>query len=719
MNETKMRKGMSQLNKKLFTNFEKKSSLLSKGSTSSASDESTGSISTNSSPLPSPTEFVNSDSFHPNCPLDLSQKSSKQKSIETFKPIKSENDETESNLDENEDECKPENDLENESPMQNFANFAPSQISPTLMAAASAMIENLSAQKGQNPNIPLLTQGLNPLNCFSNLFKFPNMYLNYLNTLSDSAKANNTPIINQANPLFPQLNSANNLSDILLKSMKNQQTTANKKQMNESQKSKKTSEQKNIPSPLNLPANSLASSTASSTSSSSISSPSFPQLNDLNINLLSYLKNTAYDKDLLLNSLMQNNQFGASSLFLPQASLIAQSLNTASSSPTFPNEAYSGILSNLQINAGSQINANNSNDSKQENLLNKAPVINPRGRQPKQKLDDSVEHEVYISYNENDEKDTVKQPNKRAKLDNSVSPSLSTTNSVNSLSNLSLNSSAQKSKKGPKAKNLDPKSPQDVNLKPVIDPTSVKPELLIHGGFGVKNPEYEALNNDINLFECKSLLIFENFIYFFNGFLFKAVEVLDDPENKYRCKICSKTFKLQRLMNRHMKNHSNIKRYLCTFCQKGFNDAFDLKRHTRTHTGVRPFQCFECDRKFTQRCSLESHLNKVHQVELSFKYKERRAKLYVCEDCGITTEDPEEHLSHLQKFHPNSPALKRSYDRRIIKIPNNKDGNHNSNSNSNNADARSSMTNSSTNHSISSSVPSPFNPNETHNEKSK
>jgi DNA-directed RNA polymerase subunit RPC12/RpoP len=173
--------------------------------------------------------------------------------------------------------------------------------------------------------------------------------------------------------------------------------------------------------------------------------------------------------------------------------------------------------------------------------------------------------------------------------------------------------------------------------------------LYIHGGFGVKNPEYENLNNDPSLFS--------------------AVEINDDPDNKYRCKICDKTFKLQRLMNRHMKNHSNVKRYLCTFCQKGFNDAFDLKRHTRTHTGVRPFQCDHCERRFTQRCSLESHLNKVHQVKLIYGYKERRAKLYVCEDCGCTTENPEQHLEHLKDKHPNSPALKRSYDRRIIKIP--------------------------------------------------
>jgi ovo-like protein len=58
----------------------------------------------------------------------------------------------------------------------------------------------------------------------------------------------------------------------------------------------------------------------------------------------------------------------------------------------------------------------------------------------------------------------------------------------------------------------------------------------------------------------------------------------DDPA-RFACRMCSKTFSLQRLLNRHMKCHSDIKRYLCTFCGKGFNDTFDLKRHTRTHTG--------------------------------------------------------------------------------------------------------------------------------------
>ena len=54
------------------------------------------------------------------------------------------------------------------------------------------------------------------------------------------------------------------------------------------------------------------------------------------------------------------------------------------------------------------------------------------------------------------------------------------------------------------------------------------------------------------------------------------------------CRLCSKKFTLQRLLNRHMRCHSDVKRYLCTFCGKGFNDTFDLKRHTRTHTGTLP-----------------------------------------------------------------------------------------------------------------------------------
>ncbi|CAJ0920422.1 unnamed protein product [Ranitomeya imitator] len=56
-------------------------------------------------------------------------------------------------------------------------------------------------------------------------------------------------------------------------------------------------------------------------------------------------------------------------------------------------------------------------------------------------------------------------------------------------------------------------------------------------------------------------------------------------EEIYSCDMCGKGFRLQRMLNRHLKCHNQVKRHLCTFCGKGFNDTFDLKRHVRTHTG--------------------------------------------------------------------------------------------------------------------------------------
>ncbi|XP_068117123.1 putative transcription factor Ovo-like 1 isoform X2 [Hyperolius riggenbachi] len=128
----------------------------------------------------------------------------------------------------------------------------------------------------------------------------------------------------------------------------------------------------------------------------------------------------------------------------------------------------------------------------------------------------------------------------------------------------------------------------------------------------------------------------------------------------FRCTLCDKSFSYQRMLNRHMKCHSEVKRHRCEHCGKGFNDTFDLKRHVRTHTGVRPYKCHLCDKAFTQRCSLESHLKKIHGVQQNYAYKERRTKLYVCEDCGFTADSQEAHLQHVQNLHPNSVLVQRT-----------------------------------------------------------
>ena len=53
----------------------------------------------------------------------------------------------------------------------------------------------------------------------------------------------------------------------------------------------------------------------------------------------------------------------------------------------------------------------------------------------------------------------------------------------------------------------------------------------------------------------------------------------------HTCDLCGKAFRLQRMLNRHLKCHSPARRHVCHCCGKGFHDAFDLKRHMRTHTG--------------------------------------------------------------------------------------------------------------------------------------
>lgn len=114
----------------------------------------------------------------------------------------------------------------------------------------------------------------------------------------------------------------------------------------------------------------------------------------------------------------------------------------------------------------------------------------------------------------------------------------------------------------------------------------------------------------------------------------------------FSCDLCGKTFKHVRMLNRHRRNHLPFKKYKCNFCGKGFNDSFDLKRHVRTHTGVKPYKCTQCDKSFTQRCSLESHQDKIHGMKPSLAYKQRRDKIYVCEDCGYSTGDVREHYAH-------------------------------------------------------------------------
>ncbi|NP_001096093.1 uncharacterized protein LOC100124596 [Danio rerio] len=151
--------------------------------------------------------------------------------------------------------------------------------------------------------------------------------------------------------------------------------------------------------------------------------------------------------------------------------------------------------------------------------------------------------------------------------------------------------------------------------------------------------------------------------------LHKPRDASSAGSSEFLCSVCHKLFPLQRMLTRHLKCHSLIKRHPCRYCGKGFNDTFDLKRHMRTHTGIRPYRCDLCEKAFTQRCSLESHLRKIHGVQQQYAYRQRRSKIFVCEDCGFTSSRPDQYFLHVRQQHPGSPALRRYYRKHMLEGP--------------------------------------------------
>lgn len=76
------------------------------------------------------------------------------------------------------------------------------------------------------------------------------------------------------------------------------------------------------------------------------------------------------------------------------------------------------------------------------------------------------------------------------------------------------------------------------------------------------------------------------------------------------------------------------------------NTFFDILRTRPSISGVKPFKCNLCDKSFTQRCSLEAHSTRVHGIAHKFSFRERRPKVYVCEDCGETFQDNSKFRQH-------------------------------------------------------------------------
>uniref|UniRef100_A0A8P4G487 C2H2-type domain-containing protein n=1 Tax=Dicentrarchus labrax TaxID=13489 RepID=A0A8P4G487_DICLA len=95
---------------------------------------------------------------------------------------------------------------------------------------------------------------------------------------------------------------------------------------------------------------------------------------------------------------------------------------------------------------------------------------------------------------------------------------------------------------------------------------------------------------------------------------------LKDPDRRFRCPVCCKTFKHKRNLNIHMRTHTGVKPFSCSLCSKSFTQKAGLDYHLKTHRGEKPFSCSFCGKSFGQKAHLQSHLtNRTSGFDCSCK----------------------------------------------------------------------------------------------------
>ena len=127
----------------------------------------------------------------------------------------------------------------------------------------------------------------------------------------------------------------------------------------------------------------------------------------------------------------------------------------------------------------------------------------------------------------------------------------------------------------------------------------------------------------------------------------------NQPQKKFKCEICEKTFSTNHIKNQHIRNaHGKVeiftcnvcnktfgknhqltlhqkyyhqegpRPYKCDSCEKSFTLAGNLKKHILTHEGQRNYKCDSCEKSFTQGGSLKVHMKSIHKVEKNHKYED-------------------------------------------------------------------------------------------------
>ncbi|XP_015187537.1 PREDICTED: uncharacterized protein LOC107072270 [Polistes dominula] len=117
-------------------------------------------------------------------------------------------------------------------------------------------------------------------------------------------------------------------------------------------------------------------------------------------------------------------------------------------------------------------------------------------------------------------------------------------------------------------------------------------------------------------------------------------------ERNFKCEICGKAFRQLSTLSQHKAIHSDARPYICEFCKKTFNRVSTLISHRKTHSEHKPHKCHICGKGFHQKGNLRNHV---------FTHTNERP--YKCDICGKGFNQMSNLVCHKVKAHAHAEKM--------------------------------------------------------------
>ncbi|XP_035712468.1 zinc finger protein 25-like isoform X2 [Folsomia candida] len=128
---------------------------------------------------------------------------------------------------------------------------------------------------------------------------------------------------------------------------------------------------------------------------------------------------------------------------------------------------------------------------------------------------------------------------------------------------------------------------------------------------------------------------------------------MDRPRFPCTFPACEKAYLIKGHLSRHIntKHAENPVIFPCTLCIKEFKTKFELEVHILTHTTEKPYNCATCGRSFAQKPHLKRH-EKTH-LEKSTR---DRSKCHICPQTFVTRVSLQCHVRIVHENQRNFPC---------------------------------------------------------------